>query len=290
MLRASRCISTTLLSLGLVAPGVALADNCARPDLAATFPIDGAANVPLNASLSASYEQGADYLDEPVTLSFSNIERSLNARFDTSESRLIVDEPGLEPNTAYTLTWPALRGLSTAGHGLGKTISFTTGASVDSAPPEFEGLEGVSWDLVHPRDECTDDLEPRLRFRLTIGAANDDGGRDSLALMLFQTQGPAVNDSAPRFLTGRALPSGAHADVDLTVDDATGRVCFATLVRDLVGNVSATGNDTHCVKTTAPPIFYGCAFPKRPPGGSALDLLLVLGVASLFGRRRWRAP
>ena len=282
-------ISLAVLALLGLSARPALADDCGKPDLQATFPVDGALSVPLNATLSAIYAAGADYLGEPVTLSSSNGERTLSARFDASERRLLVETPELEANTQYSLAWPALRGLSTAGHGTSKTISFSTGNSVDAEAPSFAGIERIEWDWVHPRDECTDDLEPRMRFSFRFGPASDDGGDASLELLLFQTQGPTIRDDAPRFIAGSALPENHRSDVDLIVGDATGKVCFASIVRDLVGNVSATGSDTHCLRTTAPPIFYGCALQPRAPSRHSFLILTSAAIAMLLRRRRRRA-
>ncbi|HET9930868.1 MAG TPA: hypothetical protein VFQ35_09285 [Polyangiaceae bacterium] len=259
------------------------ADDCGRPNLVATFPIDGASAVPLNAKLSASYAESADYLGEAVTLASETGDRTLDARFDASERRLIVDEPALEPNTHYTLAWPALRGISTAGHGSTKTISFTTGDALDAAAPDFQGITKLAWDLVHPRDECTDDLEPRMRFSFGLGEARDDGGAESLELLLFQTS-PGSAD-APRFVASRAFPHDLRTNLDLTVADATGNICFAALVRDLVGNASATGSVTRCIRTTAPPIFYGCSMSARPARPESLGGL-ALALVAILARRR----
>lgn len=284
-IRWAACLA--VFSIALTRPAVA--DDCGRPNLKASFPPDGASSVPLNATLSASYAESAEYLNEPVTLTSDTAERSLSARFDSSERRLIVDAPGLDPDTHYTLAWPALRGISTAGHGSTKSVSFTTGDTPDATPPAFEGITRLDWDLVHPRDECTDDLEPRLRFDFIFGAASDDGGTDSLELLLFQSKGGALPGDAPRFVASRALPSKSRTTVDLTVADATGDVCFAAMVRDLVGNVSPTGSDTHCIRTTAPPIFYGCSIgggPTEPAPGAALAVAVF---AALLGRRYRRS-
>jgi hypothetical protein len=246
--------------------------------LRAAFPGDGADQVPLDASLSAVYAETADYLGEPVTLSSGGASVELTAGFDASERRLFVQSAMLQPQTDYSLAWPALRGLSSAGHGLGQTISFRTGTQSDLDSPEFGGIRRVDWDLRQVRDDCTDDLEERFRFDFELGAASDDGGNGSLALLLFQTQGPAVHDGGPRLLEQRALPESNRARLELTVADTTGHVCFAAMVRDLVGRTSPTGSDEHCVDTTAPPFFYGCrvsAAKSESAGGYCLALVCV---------------
>ncbi|HWA78480.1 MAG TPA: Ig-like domain-containing protein [Polyangiaceae bacterium] len=271
------------------APRLAFADPCGRPDLRATFPADGASNVPVNATLSAVYAETADYLDEPVELSSAGVATPVSAEFDASERRLSIASPALAPNTSYTLVWPALRGLSSAGHGLGRTITFATGAGSDVEAPEFAGIRKVSWDLEQVRDDCTDDLESRFRFDFELGGATDDGGRDSLALLLFQTRGPGTREEGPRVVAQTGLAQSERARVQLTVGEATGRVCFAAVVRDLLGRISTTGSDEHCVRTTAPPFFYGCAMRAGAPnlvGPGSLGLVFALVARR---RRRWRA-
>jgi hypothetical protein len=246
--------------------------------LRATFPADGASNVPVNAVLSAVYAETADYLDEPVELTSAGVTSPVSVQFDESERRLLIANPGLTPNTSYTLVWPALRGLSSAGHGLGRTITFSTGTDSDSAAPDFEGIRKVSWDLEHVRDDCTDDFE--------LGAASDDGGRDSLALLLFQTRGPGTREDGPRVVTQTELVKSDRPRVELTVGEATGRVCFAAVARDLLGRISATGSDEHCVRTTAPPFFYGCAMRAGTANFVSVGSLAL--AFALIARRRRR--
>lgn len=267
----------------------ARAEPCGRPDLRAAFPMDGAAHVPLNAVLSAVYAETADYLGEPVELSSAGVPVALSAEFDASERRLFVRDAGLQPDTSYSLAWPALRGLSSAGHGVGRTVAFSTGARSDLEPPEFGGIRKLEWDLTQVRDGCTDDLEPRFRFDFQLGDASDDGGSDSLALLLFQTRGSGTSGGTPRLLAQRELPPSKRAELDLTVGEATGKVCFAAVVRDLLGQISASGSDEHCVKTTAPPFFYGCRVrPASAANDTFWGFALVAAVIAAR-RRRWRA-
>lgn len=288
------CVRPRMVSLLLalsalgIAPRLALAAPCGRPDLRATFPADGATDVPQNAVLSAAYAETADYLSEPVELTSAGVTRTVDAQFDASERRLVIANPALTANTSYTLAWPALRGLSSAGHGLGRTITFTTGAADDLDPPEFEGIRKLSWDLDQVRDDCTDDLEQRFHFDFELGAARDDGGARSLALLLFQTKGPGTRESGPRLVSQTELPKSERTRLELTVEEATGRVCFAAVVRDLLGRISPTGSDEQCVHTTAPPFFYGCAV--RPGTSSSYGVAnLALACLLIVRRRRsWR--
>jgi hypothetical protein len=276
------------LLASLTAP-IAAAAPCGRPDLRAAFPGDGATEVPIDATLAAVYAETADYLAEPVELSSAGATLTLSAEFDASERRLFVRSAALEPNTTYSIHWPALRGLSSAGHGLGKTVEFATSAQTDQLAPEFGGIRRLEWDLVQVKDECTDELEPRFRFDFELAPSSDDSSRDSLALLLFQTRGRAVQDGAPRLLRQLSVPEDAKTRLDLTVGESSGHVCFAAVVRDLVGRISPTGSDEHCVVTTAPPFFYGCQMLARAPQTSGLVGYALLCVLVARRRRDWRA-
>jgi MYXO-CTERM domain-containing protein len=267
----------------------AAAESCGKPDLLATFPGDGATLVPMDASISAVYAETADYLGEPVTLTEGLESRSVDAHFDPSERRLILAQQTLTPGTAYAVDWPALRGLSSAGHGVGKRITFTTGQINDSGPPSFGAITSVDWDVVHTRDACTDELEPRFRFSFHLGAADDAGPTKSLSLMLFQASGQAAKDG-PVQLTQRAFPENQQTTLDLPIKDASGRLCFAAVVRDLVGNLSATGSQQRCLQTTAPPFFYGCSLGRAPAPTSLLALLVFGGLTLTRLRRRKTRP
>jgi hypothetical protein len=131
----------------------------------------------------------------------------------------------------------------------------------------------VAWDLERERNNCTDDLEDRFVFDLDLGPAADDGGRESLALMVFQTAGPQVQ--GPVQVLYRPLSTGP-ARIRLPVTAAVGHVCFSAQVRDLAGRVSASAQRELCVETTAPPFFHGCAIGGRGDGKALLVLLVVL--------------
>lgn len=276
-----------VVALSFASRGAAAAE-CGRADLQSAFPADGARSVPLNATLSAVYAESADYLGEPVRLSSPTGEETLEVAFDTSERRLSSLHASLAADTTYTIQWPALRGLASAGHGSGRTVTFTTSSSMDVAPPDFAGITGLSWDLVHPRDDCTDDLEERYRFDLKVAPALDDSGNDGLALLVFQTRGPALEDGAPRLLALRNYPSSQRLSLELPVSAASGRGCFAALARDLVGATSASGANEWCVEPAAPPFFYGCSLGVRRNTAWPVGALLfgMLSLKRRSGRRR----
>jgi len=201
---------------------------------------------------------------------------------------------------SYTLVWPALRGLNTAAPGLGATVHFAVGAA-DVAPPAFDGLTGVTWELERRNNDCTGSLENRMVFSLSLAPADDDGGRDGLTLVVFQSSGSGVEvDGGSLPVLTTAMPvSGQRAQVKLPVSDATGHVCFAALARDLTGKISSGGSHTVCVETTAPPFFRGCAVAATGSASGASIAAssgagraagpLVFASLVLVGARRRRA-
>lgn len=270
----------------LVAPGDARADSCTAPDLIETMPADKATGVPTNASLFARYQANAQYQQEPVTLdqidSAGTTTQTVPATFDETEGLLQITPPApLTPGDSYVVHWPALRGIDTATLGAGLDAHFTAGATDDVLSPTFEGIASVSWDVSRETDSCTSNIEERYVFDLGLGAASDDGGRDSLTLVVFQTSGPGVDSSAPApVLVRRVPPEGEHVSITSTI--LVGHVCFAAIVKDLTMKVSTSGAPV-CVDTVAPPFFYSCGVsPERPgaprPDGPALCAALALGL------------
>jgi len=280
------CGVVTAALLTLVAP--CHAAQCGAADFAASFPPDGARAVPLNGTLSAVYTATADYEDETVSLSNPDATQTLAASFDPTEHRLSVLAPQLTSNTSYTLSWPALRSLGSATRGKGAEVHFTTGASLDSESPDFAGIRDVQWDLKYVDDACTNDFEPRYRFTFSLGPAADDGGAESLALLLFQSSGRSIGDEGAELVSLGSFPqNGKDASVDLSKADGTGSVCFSALARDLLGRISATASDQHCVKTRSAPFFYGC----RMGGGgtpSSAAWIAPLAACGLLCMRRMR--
>jgi hypothetical protein len=164
----------------------------------------------------------------------------------------------------------------------------------DTAPPSFEGLTKIDWDLSRAHDDCTDRLENRFVFRLRVGTASDDAGADLLMLRVFQTKDPYD----PTLTTPRPVAISNWSE-DGTVEvrrpaGKAGDTCFAALSQDMVGNVSGGTEHELCVKTQKPPFFDGCSVLPRDPGspGRALFILLAaLGSgAAARGRRAKRRP
>jgi MYXO-CTERM domain-containing protein len=178
---------------------------------------------------------------------------------------------------------------------------FTTGTATDGADPSFAGVVGLSWDLERAPDDCVDGLVERFVFDVTLAPASDDGGTSGLTLMLFQTMGPQVMNM-PTPIPARAWPRGSnaadaampdpsqpvHTQVKLAKDVSLGEICFAAIVRDTVGHISASNNATACVHTTAPPFFNGCSVAASGAGGLPAALVL-LAVATRRRRPRARA-
>jgi hypothetical protein len=279
------------------------AETCVKPDLVDTFPPDGAESVPPNAKLTAHYEATAQYIDEDVRLvrgvttsTSADDGESVPVTFSEDEGLLTATPPnGLTPGEHYVIKWPKLRGIGTASRGRGANVTFTVGHADDVEPPSFQGLTAIQWDVRRTSDDCTNGIEERFVFDVTPGSASDDSGTESLAVVVYQTQGGDVgSDPSKPVLTALLPESGKSVRVERPIDGAKGRVCFAAHVKDLAGQVS-TGNGANkevCVKTTPPPFFYGCrlASPGRAnPESRAIALGFGLVVLSLRKRRRHRA-
>ena len=200
-----------LLVAGLVLAALAPAARaapCGRPDLIGMVPPDGAGDIPPNATLSAFYQASADYLGEDVVLvTPDGVENVLPATFDATEAKLSITPPDpLSPRGNYVVRWPALRGLNATTPGLGGRAQFSVAFSPDAQPPTFEGLVDAKWDLQREESDCTDSVLERFVFDLELGAADDDGGRDGLTLIVFQTAGAGEAPASVPVLT-RPLPA-----------------------------------------------------------------------------------
>ena len=282
-------------ALALLLTNPAAAAPCGRPDLLETFPADGATDVPVNVRLSARYAATAEYVNEEVTLEHVGFETEApRVTFDSTEGRLSF-EPSLPlvPGDSYVIRWPALRGLTTAGTGKGAEVKFTAGSTEDVEPPLFGGVRAITWDVERVNDDCTDSLEDRFVFDLSLDDAADDGGRGMLTLLVFQSKGGSATMSPAPVLAQRFPDSSSRVTVQRAIDSAAGNVCFAALARDSSGRVSSSADREVCVSTVRPPFFYGCAM--GPAGGRRSDrgtvLILVLGfavVARLRARRGQR--
>ncbi len=290
-MQAVRRTAPLLLALSVVLVALPASADCNRPDLLDAVPPNGAVDVPVNAELFARYAVNAVYQDEPITLSRTGgADQSLTGSWDAAELLLSV-APTLEPKADYRITWPRLRGLNSANLGRNAQVSFTVGTELDQTAPDFGGLTGLDWDVDRERDDCTDNLEDRYTFDFELGAADDDGGRDSLMLVVFQTRGPHVSSDAPEPVLVRRMPkAGAGVRVTRTLDDGVGDVCFAAIARDLTGKASASGAKEICTTTVAPPFFYGCSLASALPRSTgALSSSIALGALLWFARRRGRS-
>ena len=277
-------------ALGLVGAAPARATTCARPDVLDAVPPDGAADVPPNASLFAHYDASAEYGGEDVVLTPpEGVAEVVKVTWDGTQGLLtFAPEAPLAPGS-YTLAWPSLRGLNSAALGKGAVVHFTVATTDDVTPPDFAGLTGVTWDLERETNDCTDSLENRFVFTLALAPADDDGGRDGLTLVVFQSSGSGVDGASIPVLSTAMPAAGTGVTVKLAVGDATGHVCFAALARDLTGKVSSSGAQTVCVDTTAPPFFRGCAVAPTRAGRAGPLSFAALALAFARARRRARA-
>jgi hypothetical protein len=288
-----RACAVTVLPASLVL-GMAFhaaAAPCGRPDVDATFPPSDATSVPPNALLSAHYSSPALYDDELVSLvDASGTELDVSVVYDEADAMLRATpaEP-LGPGY-HELSWPGLRSLTGAGVGRGRTTGFFVQTAADRAPPTFQGLTDIAWDLSRDRDPCLDELDDRFVFELTLGSAHDDAGVELLAVQIFETQDPASESDEPARVALRAFPESGKLEVRRATNDA-GKTCFAAVVQDLLGNVSGGGEREVCIKTKKPPFFDGCSVAGVVhPGVSGAGLLLLLASFSLLRRGARGAP
>ncbi len=292
---------TRRLGLGMLAlfwgtwPADALAQPCGRADVRDTVPPDGATAVPTNATLSALYVRSADYANEEVMLEHVGVDARIPvADFNAAEGILSITPDNLEPGDDFIVTWPRLKGIGSATLGVGAEARFTVGDGPDTERPVFAGLVDVEWDLRRQEDECTDAVEERFVFDLSLGEATDDGGAESLTLVIFQTSGPTVGSGAPEpVYVGRLPEDDEPVRITRTIGDGAGRICFAALVRDLTNEISLGADEETCVRTVKPPFFESCvvAAPsgsRSGGGGAFLSLLVAFAVGAR--RRQSRRP
>jgi hypothetical protein len=280
----------------LGAPLSAAASPCGAADFLTALPRDGASSVPTNATLTAHYAAPASYDGETIHVEHAPVSggadlpreppRDVTGDFDANEGLLALsfDEP-LVAGDEYTVTWPRLRGEDHSGQGKGGKVSFRVGSAADMDFPTFGGLSSIAWDVVRERDDCTDSLEDRFAFDLGLRSAGDDGGRDSLELVVYQSKGQRA--AGDEVLHVPIPPKGETVRAERALGDATGRTCFSAIVRDLTGRAAGGDAAGVCTTTVPPPFFYGCRVARRKaPGNDPLTAALVLVAAALFARRR----
>jgi hypothetical protein len=278
-----------LLSWSLAAS----AAPCGRPDVDFTLPPNDATAVPPNAILSAHYGSPALYDDEQVELVDGNgDEVAVQLMWDEADSMLRATP--LQPLAPgfHELSWPGLRGLSGAGVGRGRSTSFFVQPEPDAAPPFFQGLTGIDWDLSRDRDPCLDRLEDRFVFELKLGETLDDAATELLAVQVFETRDPGHEDAEPARVALRAMPSGGNLEVRRPAKKA-GKTCFAAIVQDLLGNVSGGGEREVCVETQKPPFFEGCSVAfcaGSPAAHSGCWLALALALHTFRRGARAKRP
>jgi hypothetical protein len=267
----------------------AWADSCTSPDLIETIPPNGADNVPTNAMLFARYATIAQYQGEPVVLEHpAGVDTTVPATFDDTSGLLQITPPmPLVPGDSYTVHWPALRGIDTATLGSTSDLTFTAGSEADVSPPTFAGITSLSWNVSRESDPCNSDIDQRYVFNLGLGAAADDGGRDSLTLLVFQTSGPMVDARAPSLVLVQGIPPEGQG-VDVTTDVTVGHICFTAIVRDLTLKPSMSGPQV-CVDTVSPPFFYGCGISPAH-GARGVGAVAFAAAAFALTRRARRRP
>ena len=95
-------------------------------------------------------------------------------------------------------------------------------------------------------DDCTDSLEDRFTFDLSLDGATDDGGSGMLTLLVFQSKGAERHRFAAPGLTQRFPDQGWRVRVQRRSMSAAGNVCFAALARDSSGRVSNSADREVC--------------------------------------------
>ncbi len=285
-----------LAAVLLFSPSPARADTCASPDLLDSMPPPDAQTVPTNASLFARYGTTAEYLGEKVTLVHVGTgEEALPASWDATEGLLrITPTVPLVEGHEYIVKWPGLRGLNSANLGHGRDVRFRVGKA-DAESPKFAGLGSIWWDVRREHDPCTNSVEDRYVFDVDVGTASDDGGRESLTLLVFQTAGSGAATGAPKpVLVTQIPPAGEKVHVVAALGRGEGKVCFAAITRDLTGRIS-TGNVETCTETVAPPFFYGCSTREGAPATGTASTettstgtvwVISMGLVSWLWRRR----
>jgi hypothetical protein len=275
--------ATGLLFTCTFCAGIALAAPCGTPEVSASSPPDGATGVPTNAMPSASYGAPVDFGDEVVVMTGPLGSPEIDVIYDEAENTLrTVPRAPLEPG-AYTIEWPALRGVGT-GRGRARTVTFEVDGGDDVSPPSFEGLTAIEWDLSREEDPCTDALSDRLVFELTFGTASDDRDTSLLQALVFATERPEAPGAAPLPIEVTAWPESGKFTLRRPAEHE-GRHCFAALVRDLVGQPSGGAEREVCVETRHGPFFRGCGLgvvPSRTGIGGVFSLLVV----AVWGVRR----
>lgn len=280
----------------VMVPLSAAASPCGAPDFVSAFPPDGAKAVPKNATLSALYAPTAEYDGETISLAHSGGDtETLTGSFDSAEGLLSASPSELlVEGDDYVVSWPALRGSGGSNRGTSAKVSFTVSGVTDAEPPEFGGLSGIAWDVVRERDQCTDSLEDRFAFDLSLRPASDDGGRASLALVVYQTRGPLISAKDPpvQVLITPMPEKGQAVRVHRSIDDASGFVCFAAMTRDLTFAVSGGADQDVCTTTAPPPFFYGCSVPRGNGNASqpSRSMFAVLFASMVVRRIRRLRP
>lgn len=269
---------------------------CGTPDLVDTLPPDGLGVVPTNTPLSANYELGTTYQDEPVvvtaapgarhelTASYSRALRTLSATLPAE-----ADFPGglLKPSTQYTVEWPGLRSDLLSRAGRGATVTFTTGSGPDVSSPSFEGTREVRWDFEREFDSCSDTESDRYVFDVRVSPPTYSGGEQLLTLHVFQTAGRLLEkDESGKFVAEEVHRGRYQGSQWVRIKQAVavgfGRVCFSAFVEAPNGLISQGSETEACTETEHPPFFEGCSVATRGTRANSGVLWLALFALAVF--------
>ena len=290
------CAGAALLALATSNRDVLAA--CQNADVVDTIPPDGAVSIPTNTPLLATYELGAIHNGEQVVVTRQGGQPELLAATFSSALRTLsasLPSDTFEPNSEYSVEWPALSTADGQRTGQGALVRFTVGSGPNMSTPSFAGLRAVRWGFEREYDSCSDTESERYIFDLRLSEPNYSGGVELLTVLAFQTEGPTLERSG----TGQAIPepifTGRYTgsewiQVKRPVADGVGRVCFSAILQAPSGSVSGGADREVCTETVRPPFFDGCQLGpagSRTPTSYALFLLFGAGV---LRRLRRRAP
>ncbi len=268
---------------------------CADADLIDTIPPDGAAGVPTNTPLMATYDVGATHNGEGVlvTRRGSNPEQ-LAGTYSTGVSTLTARPLSgmLEPNAEYTVEWPGLlTGDNPPRQGEGAVIRFTTGTGPDTSRPTFEGARAVRWDFEREYDGCSDTESERYVFGVRLPTPTYSGGVELLTVLAFQTKGktlPLGDDGQPQAepVYAARYTGSEWIAFKRPVADGVGHVCFSAIVQAPGGSISGGSEHEVCTRTEHPPFFDGCAVLSTSTRSRGASSLLLFALAAACRRRR----
>lgn len=250
-----------------------------------TFPADRANEVPVNVVLHADFPASQEPGGRPTWRVLDSHSREVDGVEGWDDlSATFTPATELEPRSPYYVR------VSVAATGQYLNFEFNTGDDRDRSGPSFGGLSDLDWS--HQTDEwlfdnCHISSGEGIVFNLTFPEASDDGPREELCYMVYQTSGPGVSGSTLRARV-------RYPDDDLTLmlpaGDGEGDICFRVEARDLIGRVDGNRRE-QCVEAVVGAIFDdACSVAGAAPRatGPTVPLLVLLFLGVVLRRRTRR--